>query len=196
MFWPPWRQCDYLSRADDATPFLGCQALFRALRVLCKPSSVQLRGTNTNALNPVTPSLLRRSPSPWGKVSTTCHPERSEGSGSSETQILCRVYTERSECAQNDTLLNASVLVCVNLAMADLRRNDARVGKPRGGEAPWGTLVCTCGGRRPFSELVRRNYKRLVEQMSRCKELTWAFRFIFWSIGVKPSREAKGEILN
>ena len=105
-------------------------------------------------------------------------------------------YFESSESSASPALYSLEAPVCVNLAMANLRRNDARVGKPRGGEAPWGTLVCTCGGRRPFSELVRRNYKRLVEQMSRCKELTWAFRFIFWSIGVKPSREAKGEILN
>ena len=58
--------------------------------------------TNTNAINPVTPWLLRKPSSLWGRLSATCHPERSEGSRSSDTQIL--------RSAQNDTPLNAFVL--------------------------------------------------------------------------------------
>ena len=69
------------------------------------------RCANTNAINPVTPSLLRRSSSLCGRLFATCHPEHirsaqcklREGSGSSETQIL--------RFAQNDTSLNAFVLV-------------------------------------------------------------------------------------
>jgi hypothetical protein len=32
-----------------------------------------------------------------------CHPERSEGSVAIGKEMLCGVYTERSECAQHDS---------------------------------------------------------------------------------------------
>ena len=54
--------------------------------------------TNTNALNPVTPSLLRRSLSPWGKFSTTCHPEpcpeQSEGAAKGLPLPRLRFFAE------------------------------------------------------------------------------------------------------
>jgi len=49
---------------------------------------------------------------PWAQIfgENACHPERSEGSSSPDTEILRGVYLERSAWAQDDSLFLMDVL--------------------------------------------------------------------------------------